>query len=142
MQEQLESLIMRGCFSAAAELLNGVTSKRELYKILLYLGGEERYFCAYAFTWFLMQNDKEDAELHYIAYRIVTQNWPFLLNNCYAVAAFHLRRAMFLSPENKKYLKPLMQIAIFCSGTAGARSEKRRKTGLPEGVLTSLVPLD
>ena len=108
-REQLERLICRGLLTKAKEFLPAVTT-RELYQILLYLGCEERNLCAYTFAWFLMQ-EKEDAELHYIAYRIVTQAWiPLDMKGCHATGAFHLRRAMQLDPTNVKYAEHFLML--------------------------------
>lgn len=108
-REQLERLIRGGLLSKAKELLPAI-STRELYEVLLYLGCEERNLCAYTFTWFLMQ-EREDAELHYIAYRIVTLAWPPLnMKGCYATGAFHLRRAMHLDPTNIKYAEHFLML--------------------------------
>lgn len=101
--EHLVQFILAGKFTQAKELSAGV-NKRELYALLLYLGCEEGNVCAYAFTWFLMQN-KEEAELHYLAYRIVTQAFATNdLRGCDAVGLFHLRRAIVLEPDNEKYM--------------------------------------
>ena len=108
-REQLELLIREGLLTKAKEFMPAVT-KRELHQILLYLGCEERNLCAYTFTWVLMQA-QEDAELDYIAYRIVTQAWiPLDMKGCYATAAFHLRRAMHLDPTNVKYAEHFLML--------------------------------
>ena len=108
-REQLERLIRWGLLTKAKEFMPAV-SKRELYQILLYLGCEERNLCAYTFTWFLMQ-EQEDAELHYIAYRIVTQAWiPLDMKGCHPTGAFHLRRAMHLDTTNVKYAEHFLML--------------------------------
>lgn len=106
--EQLEQYIIAGKFTQAKELLSAV-STRELYAMLLCLGCEERNLCAYAFTWYLMQ-EKEEAELHYLAYRIVTLAYPRNMNGCDAVGLFHLRRAMALDHENEKYVEHFLML--------------------------------
>ena len=108
-REQLERLIRGGLLTKAKEFMPAVI-KRELHQILFYLGCEERNLCAYTFAWFLMQ-EQEDAELHYIAYRIVTQAWPPInMKGCHATGAFHLRRAMHLDPTNVKYAEHFLML--------------------------------
>lgn len=105
---EIERLIKAGLFSKALELLPSMDIK-DLYQIILYLGCEEQNLCAYAFTWVLIQQ-QESAELHYIAYRIATLAWPFLLKGCDAAGAFHLRRAMQLDPLTKKYAEHFLML--------------------------------
>ncbi len=107
-REQLEQYIVAGKFTQAKELLSAV-STRELHAMLLYLGCEERNLCAYAFTWYLMQ-EKEQAELHYLAYRIVTLAYARNMNGCDAAGLFHLKRAMALEPENEKYIEHFLML--------------------------------
>lgn len=107
-REQLEQHILAGKFTQAKQLIN-VVSERELHAMLIYLGCEERHLCAYAFTWYLMQ-EKEVAELHYLAYRIVTQAYARNLTGCDATGIFHLRRAMALEPENEKYVEHFLML--------------------------------
>lgn len=106
--EQLEQYIVAGKFIKAKELLSAV-STRELYSMILYLGCEERNLCAYAFTWYLMQ-EKEQAELHYLAYRIVTLAYARNMNGCDATGLFHIKRAMALEPENEKYVECFLML--------------------------------
>ena len=108
-RDQLERLIRQGLFTKAKELLPSL-STRELHEILIYLGCEERNLCAYTFIWFLMQ-EQEAAELHYIAYRIITLAWPPLnMKGCHATGAFHLRRAMHLDSANIKYAEHFLML--------------------------------
>ena len=107
-REQFEQHILAGKFTQAKQLL-GVISERELHAVLIYLGCEERNLCAYAFTWFLMQ-EKEDAEVHYLAYRFVTQAYSRNLTGCDATGIFHLRRAMALEPQNEKYVEHFLML--------------------------------
>lgn len=103
-RDQLERLIRAGLLIQAKTFsVMSSFSTQELHEIILYLGCEERNLCAYTFTWVLMQ-EREQAELHYIAYRIVTQAWTSTnLAGCYTTGAYHLRRAMHLDPTNVKY---------------------------------------
>lgn len=107
-REELEQYILAGKFTQAKQLFSAV-SMRELHEILVYLGCEERNLCAYAFIWFLMK-EKEDAELHYLAYRIVMQAYSMKLSGCDAVGIFHLRRAMALEPESEKYMEHFLML--------------------------------
>lgn len=107
-REQLEQYILVGKFIQAKQILS-VVSERELYAMLIYLGCEERNLCAYAFTWFLMK-EKETAELHYLAYRIVTIAYSRNLTGCDAAGIFHLKRAMALEPENEKYIEHFLML--------------------------------
>ena len=55
--------------------------------------------------------EQEVEELHYIAYRIVTQAWrPSNMKGCYETGAFHLRRAMQLAPDNIKYAEHFLML--------------------------------
>lgn len=106
--EKLEQLIKAGFLSEAAQLA-ATMNEREVHQILLYIGCEEQNLCAYTLTWLLIQK-KESAELHYIAYKIVTVAWAADMVGCQATGAFHLRQAMKLDTANIKYGEHFLQL--------------------------------
>lgn len=72
--------------------------------LLLYLGCELYNATAYTFVWYLLY-ERNDAELHYLAHRIVLESFRmYLLTGCESLALFHIKQAMELDTQNEKYI--------------------------------------
>lgn len=105
MKDELKKLILSGDFSKAKLLIKSVT-REDFETIIFEIGCDEESICAYSFICFLIL-ENESVEYHCMASELLNIAFPYIVGG-YQTSLYHIRRAIELSPQDKKLKETLL----------------------------------
>lgn len=105
MENELKRLILKGEFLKAKSIMDSVTSE-DFESLIFEIGCDDESICAYSFICFLILKN-ESVKYHCMASELLNIAFSHIPGG-YQTSLYHIRRAIELSPQDKKLKETLL----------------------------------